>query len=358
MQEATDEERAREALTKEEEDTGTREAPNEDAGEQEAPDKDVGAREASDEDAGAPEAPDEKEDAGAQEAPDEEEDARAQEAHTEEEDAGAQEVHAEDKEEQGAREAPDKDEGAQEASNEEEGAREAPDEDKGAQEASNEEEGAQEAPNEEEGAPEAPNEEEEAQGAHATVETVDEEEEETAEVEEPTPHYNLRGNRINYDHQFSHTFAQLAEIVPQGPSRCTATDLHNHILATGLVFNQMSAKAGVKRYGARAVEAIVKECKQLNEKDAFKPRNMKDLTSTERKQALRSITLVKEKRCGKIKGCTVADGRSQCDYILQEDSTSPTVSIKGLMISITIDAKQKNVTLQLLTLKEHTCMPT
>ena len=103
----------------------------------------------------------------------------------------------------------------------------------------------------------------------------------------------------------------------------------------------MSAKAGVKRYGARAVEAIVKECKQLDKKDAFKPRNMKDLTSIERKQALRSITLVKEKRCGKIKGRTVANGHSQRDYILQEDSTSPTVSIEGLMISIAIDAREK-----------------
>ena len=55
-------------------------------------------------------------------------------------------------------------------------------------------------------------------------------------------------------------------------------------MAVGLVFNQMGAKAGVKRYENKA---IVEECKQLY------------LTQFEQKRALRSITLVKEKRCSK-----------------------------------------------------------
>jgi hypothetical protein len=64
-------------------------------------------------------------------------------------------------------------------------------------------------------------------------------------------------------------------------------------------------------------------------------------TKLEQKRALRSITLVKEKGCGRIKGCTVAHGQAQHHYTPREDSTSPTVSIKALMISISIDAKER-----------------
>jgi hypothetical protein len=113
-----------------------------------------------------------------------------------------------------------------------------------------------------------------------------------------------------------------------------------NVLASNFIFNQMGAKAGVKLYGDRAVDAIVSEYKQLNDKMAFKPRAVQHLTNLERERALRSITLVKEKRCGKIKGRTVADGRGQRDYIPRDEVASPTVSIEALMISLAIDAKE------------------
>jgi hypothetical protein len=187
------------------------------------------------------------------------------------------------------------------------------------------------------GAPEEPQvtTEEEAQPT-----TVNEDEEHTAETT-TQQRYNLRGHKISYDHRYAHQFTLLNGIVPKGPTTDTKTDLQNHILAVGLVFNQMSAKAGVKRFGDKAVEAIVKECKQLDDKKVFKPRHIKDLTELERKRALRSITLVKEKKCGTIKGRTVADGRDQRDYVNRDDATSPTVSIEGLMICIAIDAKER-----------------
>jgi hypothetical protein len=53
----------------------------------------------------------------------------------------------------------------------------------------------------------------------------------------------------------------------------------------------------------------VQECKQLDEKRAYKPRLFSTLTTLERKRALRAITLIKEKRCGRIKGRTVANGK-------------------------------------------------
>jgi hypothetical protein len=124
-------------------------------------------------------------------------------------------------------------------------------------------------------------------------------------------HYNMRGKKVNPSVQFT----QLNDIEPKGPVSDTASDLRNHILATGFIFSQMSAKAGVKKFGDRAKEAIVQEWKQLDDKAAFKPRSFESLAPIERKKALRSITLIKEKRCGRIKGRTVADGRSQRDNI-------------------------------------------
>jgi hypothetical protein len=191
-------------------------------------------------------------------------------------------------------------------------------------------------------------------------EAPDNQEAQGASIEEPLsgateehdpPAHNLRGTKSSFDYRFSHQqhtqVSDLAtlvnEIIPQGPVPDAAAEVHNHNLAVGYVFNQMSAKKGVKIYGDKAVQAIVQECKQLDEKKVFDPVRMKDTTAVERKNALRSINLIKEKRSGKIKARTVADGSTQRPYVKKEDSTSPTVSIEALMISIAIDAKEGRV---------------
>jgi hypothetical protein len=95
----------------------------------------------------------------------------------------------------------------------------------------------------------------------------------------------LRGKAHNYDKRLIATcLTQLGGIVPKGLQTDTAVDLQNHISAVGMVFDQMGAKAGVKRYEEEAIQAIVAECKQLNDKKAFKPRNWKDLTKLERRK--------------------------------------------------------------------------
>jgi hypothetical protein len=48
--------------------------------------------------------------------------------------------------------------------------------------------------------------------------------------------------------------------------------------------------------------------------------------------------VIKEKRCGQIKGCTVADGRPQRALYTKEEMSSPTVSTDALIMSILIDA--------------------
>ena len=51
--------------------------------------------------------------------------------------------------------------------------------------------------------------------------------------------------------------------------------------------------------------------------------------------------MIKEKRCGKIKGRTCADGRPQKAYTLKEDSSSPTIFLESFMASLLIDAHEE-----------------
>ena len=109
---------------------------------------------------------------------------------------------------------------------------------------------------------------------------------------------------------------------------------------TRILLNQMTAKKGIKEFGDRAIAAIVKEFGQLDQKGVFDPVYKSDLTNEQVDQALRSITLIKEKRCGKVIGRTVADGRAQRKYVAPEDVHSPTVSIEGLLLTLAVDAKE------------------
>ena len=84
-----------------------------------------------------------------------------------------------------------------------------------------------------------------------------------------------------------------------------------HILLT-----QMSATKGFKMFGESALAAMVKELKQLNNgtmpnKPVIVPINPDSLTEDEKTQALEAVNLIKQKRHGKIKGRTCANGSKQ-----------------------------------------------
>ena len=119
---------------------------------------------------------------------------------------------------------------------------------------------------------------------------------------------------------------------------CTNTDLLGAV--TNIVLTQMSAKAGIKQFGDRAVAALLQEFAQLDGKDVLDPINFNSLSPNQRKGALRAISLIKEQRDGRIKGRTVADGRPQRKYKSPEDIYSPTVSTEGIFLSLAIDAKE------------------
>jgi hypothetical protein len=64
-------------------------------------------------------------------------------------------------------------------------------------------------------------------------------------------------------------------------------------------------------------------------------------TKAQTRGALRAVSVIKEKRCGKIKGRTCADGRTQRDLCTKDETSSPTASTDALMMSLLIDAKER-----------------
>jgi len=113
-----------------------------------------------------------------------------------------------------------------------------------------------------------------------------------------------------------------------------------HRIVVDLMFNQMTASKGIKLFGERAILAVLEEYRQLYNMEVFSRINVDKLTMKQKRQALRSINLIKEKRCGKIKGSTCVDGSSQRAYVSREEATSPTVSLEGLLTTLAIDAHE------------------
>jgi len=77
----------------------------------------------------------------------------------------------------------------------------------------------------------------------------------------------------------------------------------------------MRVKKGIAKHGDRAIQAVLSKFAQINGKKVVKPLNPATLPLEEKNKGLRAITLIKEKRCDKLKGRACADGRKQRPYI-------------------------------------------
>ena len=111
--------------------------------------------------------------------------------------------------------------------------------------------------------------------------------------------------------------------------------------AVDYMFNQMSATQGIKMFQERAVAALIKEYKQLNDLCVLGVVDYDSLTTEQKAQALRAINLIKEKRDGKIKGRCCSDGSGQRKFVPREEASSPTISVESLIALVTIFAFEK-----------------
>ena len=104
---------------------------------------------------------------------------------------------------------------------------------------------------------------------------------------------------------------------------------------------QMNWKKGLKLFGEQGESAIIKELKQIHDMEGFEPKHWHELTKEERAWALKYLMYLKEKRDGRIKGRGCADGRTQKMWMSKDETSSPTASLAGLIMTCVIDAFER-----------------
>ena len=100
-----------------------------------------------------------------------------------------------------------------------------------------------------------------------------------------------------------------------------------------------SLKKGLKKFKERGHQAAVGEMKQLHDRVCFCPINPNTMTTTERKKAMESLIFLTEKRDGRIKARTCANGSVQRQWMDKEDSASLTTGLES--VTATIDAEEE-----------------
>ena len=104
---------------------------------------------------------------------------------------------------------------------------------------------------------------------------------------------------------------------------------------------QMTAKKGLKKFKEAGAKAIMAELEQIVYRKVMRGKHAKDLTREDKKAALRYLMFLKQKRSGKIKARGCADGRKQRLYKGKDETTSPTVTTEGLMLTCIVDAHER-----------------
>ena len=136
--------------------------------------------------------------------------------------------------------------------------------------------------------------------------------------------------------EHEHAFAQYVE------SRLAYVDATNNMqfAADHLLFTQLCMNAGIKAFGQKGVDAVVKEMKQFHDREVVKPILPNDVTADIRKRALGYLMFLKRKRSGDIKGRGCADGRPQRVYKTKMETSSPTVFTESIFIGSAMDAME------------------
>jgi hypothetical protein len=153
-------------------------------------------------------------------------------------------------------------------------------------------------------------------------------------------HYSLRPQKArNYDHSYN-------------PKAFKRNDREHQMMIQGLVeateapmgdlfmTEQMSLKRGLKMFGKAGADALVAELQQIDYRECIKPTAASELTKQQKRDSLRYLMFLKQKRCGRIKGRGCADGRKQRVYKTKEETSSPTVSTEALFLTSIIDAHE------------------
>lgn len=85
--------------------------------------------------------------------------------------------------------------------------------------------------------------------------------------------------------------------------------------------------------------------KQQHDRVVFRPKLIKELNTCERKRAMSTLMFIEQKRNLdseeiKLKGRSYTNGSTQRSYMNKEETSSPTATQEGILITCAIDAKE------------------
>ena len=103
---------------------------------------------------------------------------------------------------------------------------------------------------------------------------------------------------------------------------------------------QVLMKTRLHLLGDAGNQAMKSEMGQLHKRTVMKPKDSKDLTTEQWREALAYLMFLKQKRCGMIKARGCADGCKQREKITKQESASPTVATESVFITAVVDAHE------------------
>jgi len=101
---------------------------------------------------------------------------------------------------------------------------------------------------------------------------------------------------------------------------------------------QYILKKGLEKFKEQGQQACSEELNQLHRRNCFTAVQIAELTQQEREKAMEALMFLMEKRDGRIKGHMVYNGKPTRNWILQEDSSSPTAAFESVMLMAVIEA--------------------
>jgi hypothetical protein len=105
--------------------------------------------------------------------------------------------------------------------------------------------------------------------------------------------------------------------------------------------HQYMLQKGLKIFGKKGHDALMKEIDQLHNRTCFAPLRVKEMKPSKRKKAQMALMFLTEKRDKSVKGRMVYNSKPTREWISQEDAASPTAALESILITGVIEAKEE-----------------
>ncbi len=103
-------------------------------------------------------------------------------------------------------------------------------------------------------------------------------------------------------------------------------------------------KKGIEVFGAAGEASALKEMKQLHEREAGYPVELRDLTDEEARRALEVVDIMLQKRDSTVKARACINGSKQRNWMNKDEVSSPTPVPESIIVTGLIDAKERRYT--------------